>query len=169
MSAQYIPYLYDLILLAIVVITFVVNYKKGLLGILLGVASWIAALILAYVVSGLFAGFGNGSVSILNTPVPTTRPVIFLVVFIIGSFVLNFVFKGLQKAVDKIPLVGATDRLLGGILGAALGLICCYVLLNLCAIIIHVHPMPWMNEQVMDATILVKYLYRFNLITIASQ
>ena len=159
-------YIYDLILLAILAVCTFVYYKMGFIKIVLGTVCIIASLILAWFFSSMFAGFSGGSVQVGTATVPTTRTILFIVFSLVFSVVLQLVLRAMQAAIDKIPVVGFADHLLGGVLGLILGLLGCYVLLNLVAIIIYFtgDSLAWMNSKMIEGTLLVKYLYQYNLL-----
>ena len=156
-------YIYDLVPVVILVVCFAVYYKKGLLGILLRALCWLIALVLAWFMSSMFAGT---SVTVAGNDVSATRPILFFAVFLVASIILTLVSKSLQALIDKIPLVGSTNHVLGGLVGLALGVLCCVILINLTAILIYAsrESLPWMNSALIEQTLWFKYAYRYNLL-----
>jgi uncharacterized membrane protein required for colicin V production len=165
--------LYDLALVGIIAAAVIVNYKKGFLRVLLSVASFVVAIILAYMISGFFTNGGStvisdaaqGTGNIYLESASSSRPLVFVVVFVIVSIVANMLSKAIQMAVDKIPIVGNLNQILGGLLGLLEGGVMAYAAVTICALIIAVtgESLEWMNSAVIDKTFLVSLVYRYTI------
>jgi len=159
-------YIYDLVPLAIIIILAATYYKKGLISIILSAVIWVVSLILGWFFSSWFVSGNQQAVNVGNTTVPITRSVLFFVIFFVVSIVLQLICRSLQKMIDKIPLVGTANHFMGMIIGLVLGLVFTYVLINLVAVIIYASndSLSWMNNALIEKTLLFKYMYWYNLL-----
>jgi len=159
-------YIYDLVPVVIIAVLAAIYHKKGFLDIILKAVTWLAALIFAWFFSSFFAGDMGESVTVGSTTVPITRSVLFFVVFFVVSIVLQLVSKSLQSLIDRIPLVGTANHLLGMVIGVVLGVLFCYILINVVAVIIYTsnESLSWMNTELINKTLFFKYAYQYNLL-----
>ncbi len=202
---------FDILLLAIVVVCVLVCRSKGFVSAVLGVGVFVVSLLLALWLSNIMAPFvydnfvresivqevndkyGEGEQGFLGslivdkineseeartsgnyTPsaiersaISTIRSLLFVVLFLILSIVLRIVSR-LMKGINKIPLVGGINRLLGGVMGLIIGLLFAYLAVSLCAIIIaaSADQLTWMNTAIVDKTLLFSLVYKYNLLRI---
>lgn len=164
--------LFDLAFAAIIVINIVVYYKKGFTGTFLSLVSFIIALGLAYVFSGVFAkpveSAGIGDAIVNSYTVSTSRSVMFVIIFIVSLFALKIAESLLTKVINKIPVVGLANKVLGGVMGMVLGFVYSYLAVSLCAIIIVStnNSLAWLNTGIIDKTFLVSMVYKYNLLAL---
>ena len=88
--------------------------------------------------------------------------VAFLVTFI-AVFIIIRVVLGMLKIVDKIPLVGGTNRLLGGAIGAAMGIFIIWILFIVITLLYNTTLGVACLEDVAESEILTK-LYDSNIL-----
>ena len=88
--------------------------------------------------------------------------VAFLVTFI-AVFIIIRVVLGMLKIVDKIPLVGGTNRLLGGAIGAAMGIFIIWILFIVITLLYNTPLGVACLEDIAESEILTK-LYDSNIL-----
>ena len=112
----------DILILAIIVITFVLGLVKGFLRMIIGIAAAIAGLIIAAIYYRPFSHVFDRMFSSEVWAQLVAFAVIFIAVLIIGalvSFLLSKVVKGPLRFIDRV---------LGGALGLVEGVLICGVL-----------------------------------------
>jgi len=165
-NMQFTPYLYDLALVAIILICTLVSGKKGILDAVFKIAGWVISLILVLFLAPKVAGYIGDQVTVGGVAVPVTGPVASILILIGAGIVLSLIFGLIQKLVDKIPIVGTINHLLGAVLGLVLGLLGCYIMVSIAAIVILASrdTLPWLNSGLIDQTLLVRFIYSFNIL-----
>ena len=110
----------------------------------------------------------NGSATITDIIVGLLQPVVvallgtilFLLVFII-CMILRRLLDKLLIRVHRLPIIGAFDSVLGagvGLLKAAVWVWLIVVLIKV-VVVFSAGSLPWLNESVVDSSLLFKYLY----------
>lgn len=91
------------------------------------------------------------------------RLVIGVIIFIIVIMLLSLAARAF-KGINKVPILGTVNKILGGVLGMAVGLIICLVLVSITAAVISVsgNKLSWMNISIIDKTYLFSYIYKYN-------
>ncbi len=91
------------------------------------------------------------------------RLVIGVIIFIIVIMLLSLAARAF-KGINKVPILGTVNKILGGVLGLAVGLIICLVLVSITAAVISVsgNKLSWMNISIIDKTYLFSYIYKYN-------
>ncbi len=139
---------FDLLLLGIIIVYTISGFARGLVKQLFSLFGFIIAIALAFIgsrlLSGVVAGFIDpekiissqevllllGLESTVERAVEFSAGILtFLALFIIFMIVFRF-FSGGFKWVNKIPVVGAVNRLGGAVVGLVIGLAISYVALN---------------------------------------
>ena len=187
--------IYDGVVVAILLLGFFLCWHKGFVSALVDVAALAASGAVAVIVSGLIAPalYGillqkrveealqsagsqmsdpwlqslvstNGAkvTEILTSGIRVVAGVVlFAVAFLLLSLIAR-AFRGL----NRIPVLGSVNRLLGGILGLAIGLVICLVLATAAAIVLLFSDgsIPWLSHDIIDSTYLFSILYRYNLL-----
>lgn len=131
----------DYLILGIIVVSLLVGALRGLVKEAFSLAVWIAAFLLAFQFSGVLA---DGLQDIISLPSARTGLAfsgIFIAVLIIGGLLTYLI----GKLVESTGLSG-TDRLLGGVFGAARGLILVIVMI-LVAGLTPIPRDPWWGES----------------------
>lgn len=93
------------------------------------------------------------------------KALLFVVFFVILSFVVRRLVNVLGF-VNKIPLLGQANTLLGGILGAGKGLIVFSLVSVALAVVVYLTggDNPILNEEVINSTFLYHYIYNFSIL-----
>ena len=196
---EWIWLVYDLVILAVLVIAFSSGWFNGLLASIVRLVAFAASAVAAYVFSGQLAPFVYDSVigekvkdvmssitqnsessytfwvRIIEAMDKTAdteklisdilRLVIGVIIFIIVVILLSLAAKAF-KGINKVPVIGMVNKLLGGILGLGVGLMICLVLVSVVAAVISVtgNQLQWMNISIIDKTYLFTYFYKYNLL-----
>ena len=131
--------IFDIVLVGIVVLAVILASKKGFAASLLETASVLISGVASYYFSEPVSVFA-GEVLFAETPNKLTyviaKIVVFIVLFIVFSILLKLASKVLSSLLDKIPLVGTADSVLGGVLGFVKAVIIVYVICTLCYLIV---------------------------------
>jgi membrane protein required for colicin V production len=108
---------FDLALIAIVALSTLFAFVRGIVREMLALVAWVAALVAAFVYSGTVAGwFGS-----LDMSLPAKHVLAFGLILIAVLVIGAIVARTLSGAVKAVGL-GFVDRLLGAVFGAARGL-----------------------------------------------
>lgn len=189
--------IYDIVILAVLVLSFSSGWFNGLFAAVVRLIAFAASAVAAYVFSGQLAPFvydsfigekvGEVLDSIQNNTEPShafwnriitavdqnanpeqlikdaVRLVIGVIIFIIVVILLSLAAKAF-KGINKVPVLGTVNKLLGGVLGLAVGLIICLVLVSITAAVISVsgNQLSWMNISIIDRTYLFSIFYKYN-------
>ena len=158
LNAEPVHYVVDGIALIIMIIISVRAAKKGLIGCLFGFVSTIVSLLVAFFTTGSVVSLTGGLFG-LQAAIGREATVLIagVVLFFASKLLLRVLRKILTAVIDKIPLVGSLNHILGfvvGILEAALivsGLLALVSLLPIDEI-----------SAFLDSTILLKAFYYNN-------
>lgn len=127
--------IFDLILVAIAVLSVVFAAKKGFAKSLLETASVFVAGFASYKFCGPVSLFiYNTFLSEMPFAVASVvaRIISFAVMFVVFSILLKLASGLLSSVLKKIPLVGTANKLLGGVLGLLKAVIIVYVICTVC-------------------------------------
>jgi uncharacterized membrane protein required for colicin V production len=117
-------FIFDVIILLIIVISVLSYAKRGLMGAILDIAGFLLAVIASWIFSphlGKVLGKFIPSDGSVNMP----KIIAFVVLFVVMTLVVS-VIKKLARNV-KLPIISKVDRILGGVFGLLLGLAWAYV------------------------------------------
>ncbi len=131
----------DYLVLGIIAISILVGALRGLIKEALSLAVWIAAFLLAFQFSGTLAESLENTISLPSARTALAFSAVFILVLVVGGLLTYLV----GKLVEKTGLSG-TDRLLGGVFGAARGLIMVVVMI-LVAGLTPIPRDPWWEES----------------------
>ena len=94
------------------------------------------------------------------------KALLFVVFFVILSFVARRVVNVLGF-VNKVPLLGPANAVLGGVLGAGKGLIVFSLVSVALAVAVYLTggENPFLNEKVINSTFLYRYIYNFSILS----
>ncbi len=156
--AEIAHYAIDGAALICILILSILSARKGLIGCLFGFLSTIASLVLAFLLAPLIVSATGGLFGVAESlGTLAAKLLCFVAVFLICKLLLRFVRKLLAAIIDKIPLVGSLNHILGFVVGVLQGLLMLSGLLAVAALL----PFAELTEFI-DATILVKALYYHN-------
>lgn len=111
---------YDIFMLAVLVASIGFGVWKGL--------AWQAAALASIIVSGVVAAqFSPQLAPVLSEQEPWNRFLAMLVLYVGSSLAIWLVFRLVARAIDRVQLK-EFDRQLGGLLGAAKGILWCIVI-----------------------------------------
>lgn len=118
-------------------------------------------LIMAETSSSVKTAIINGIIE--PTFIMATRTVIFIVIFAVVSIVLGLIASAL-KFVNKIPVLGGMNAVLGGAVGLVEGVITLCVVCIVARMIISLSGgnIVFMNEATIDSTLLFRVFYNFD-------
>lgn len=93
------------------------------------------------------------------------KALLFVVFFVVLSFVVRRVV-GVLGFVNKVPLVGQANALLGGVLGAGKGLVVFSLVSVVLAVAVYLTggDNPVLNEEVINRSFLYRYIYDFSIL-----
>ncbi len=123
-------YIFDLILAGIAILVVYFAAKKGFVSVLLETVSVFIAAIAAYHLCEPVSAFvcekflTNAEGEFISV---IARIIVFMILFIVLTISLKALSKLLSSLIEKIPLVGTADFLLGGVLGLIKAAILVYV------------------------------------------
>ena len=157
-------YLLDLLVVAVLLIYTVSCAKKGFVECLFGLISTIAAFALAYMFSGTVLEMTDGFFGLAqDIGFMAANSLSWVVIFLAVKFVIRIIKKVVTAILDKIPLVGSINHLLGLVLGVAQGLLIIWTVLAVIAFLSTSSvDMVFKVLAAMDETLLAKELYRNN-------
>ena len=141
-----------------ILILSIIAARRGLIGCLFGFLSTIASLVLAFLLAPLLVNATGGLFGVeeaLGTL--AAKLICWVAVFFICKLLLRFVRKLLTAIIDKIPLVGSLNHILGFAVGVLQGLLALSGILAVAALL----PLAQITEFI-DGTILVKAFYYHN-------
>lgn len=147
----------DVILIGVLALQIFFGWRRGLTGVVLGFARIILSFLLALVLGPAIGdAFGDGGF--------LSRVLGYICVFIvtfIGATILIFIFKQI-----KIPIISKLDKLLGILIGAALGVLT----VSLIAVMLNslLSAMTWISNndtyiEVYNNSYVFKFINEFNI------
>ena len=88
--------------------------------------------------------------------------VAFLIIFLLAMLILRALVK-LTRSVNRVPVVGGINRLLGGVLGAAEAFLLCYLIGMAATVLISFseNRWGWLNTAVVQKTYLLNWFIQF--------
>jgi membrane protein required for colicin V production len=133
---------FDLALIAIVALSTLFAFARGIVRELIALATWVAALVAAFVYAGTVAGWFSG----LDMSAAAKHVLAFALILIVVLVAGALVARTLSGAVKAIGL-GFVDRLLGAVFGAVRG----FAVVVLFALVAGVTTLPkldwWQNAM----------------------
>lgn len=116
------------------------------------------------------AGSDEASGAIVESTLGTTvrgvvRTILAIIIFFLALLIIRIIVSLLQKA-NKLPVLGAANKVLGGVLGLAMGALWCYIFVTACALAIKIslNSLSWLNTEIVDRTLLFSLIYPYNLL-----
>ena len=157
--ANFVHYAVDIIAVIVILISGITSFKKGFNRSLFGFVSTIVAIILANYLTKPVIGWTNGIFGLVDKVgnMYIGYLISFFVVFLAIKIVTALLSKILSSLVEKIPLVGSLNRLLGFVLGLVQGF---FIVCGVVAVV-RVLPLGSIQTFVNDCTF-VKWLYNSN-------
>ena len=120
--------MFDMLALGVVFICIVLSMMRGVIAELLGLLTWIVALLVAKIFAVTFAQFALTSIQ----PEAFSVVVGFVLLFVAAWLAQYFLRSLLTNAVSAVGL-GSINRLVGGLFGAAKGIIIVTIAVLVCA------------------------------------
>ena len=112
----------DLLTIVILAVFTYVGCKRGFVKELANTAGWAVSLLIAYLVSSPVAAIiGNETSTDSEFVRLVIRVIVFVVVFLAAKLIIRAVGTALNALVNKVPLVSAVNKLLGGVFGVCEG------------------------------------------------
>lgn len=168
---------FDIAVIAILVITVIRYWIKGLSGVLLDIVAYIASAVAASVFGANIGAWLFESAieeALADTAVPLSEHYLspksiagslgFVVVFIAAFIVCKILFKKFNKAFN-IPVIGLINRLLGAALGLLLGYL--FIQVAVLAVFVPLQLFPAFREsftELVDASYVARWFFEHNLI-----
>lgn len=118
-------YIYDIAAVAIIIILSVIGYKKGILISLLGIVSLVAA----GAVSFFFSDMAIGLLGFENYA--WSKPAFKVGMFALACVLFGVLSRWISKGVNKIPVLGKTNKILGAFLGFLQSLLILFIIYSL--------------------------------------
>ena len=115
-------YIYDIAAVAIIIILSVIGYKKGILISLLGIVSLVAA----GAVSFFFSDMAIGLLGFENYA--WSKPAFKVGMFALACVLFGVLSRWISKGVNKIPVLGKTNKILGAFLGFLQSLLILFII-----------------------------------------
>ena len=102
--------------------------------------------------------------AIAPTAQTAVRYVLFLLFFLLLLLVFGLLTKALRAA-NKAPLLGTANRLFGGVLGLACGVLAAFLYVSLCALVVIStnDTLSWLNTDLISQSRLFSLAYPYNL------
>ena len=177
----------DIIVVAIMVISLVIGYKRGFLKSVSKLFCWIIAIIVAkflnptvsQFVSKSFIGefikqkFSETSQSLLPENIPqfiagtgegiavgladVVIGIVSILIVVVATYIIANLLVGALNIVAKLPVISFANRILGGLSGLAIGIIVVYVLMTL-VVVFNVDEC----QEMIDKSIIAYTMYRHN-------
>ena len=156
--AEIANYAVDGAALVCILIMCILSARKGLIGCLFGFLSTIVSLGVAFLLAPLLVSATGGLFGVEEAlGALAAKLLCWVAIFFICKLLLRFVRKLLTAIIDKIPLVGSLNHILGFVVGVLQGLLTLSGVLAVAALL----PFAEITEFI-DGTILVKALYYHN-------
>ncbi len=125
--------------------------------------------VVASVVTAADADYGGQIMDSIVTPtvLPPLKIAVFLLLFALVLLILNII-ASVTKLVNRIPVAGTANRVIGAVLGTAEGVI---VILIICLVIKFLisllgNSLVFINEPTIEKTFIFRYLYELDPLTI---
>ena len=118
-------FIFDIIVLLIIVLNVLKYAKRGLMSVVLDIAGFLLSVIAAWVFSP-YLGKLIGKILRSDGSDDILRIIAFIIIFVAMTFVVSGI-KRLAKNI-KLPIISRVDKILGGAFGLLLGLAWAYVL-----------------------------------------
>ena len=148
-----------------ILILSIIAARRGLIGCLFGFLSTIASLVLAFLLAPILVTATGGLFGVEEAlGMLAAKLLCWVALFFICKLLLRFIRKLLTAVIDKIPLVGSLNHILGFVVGVLQGLLTLSGILAVAALL----PFAQITEFV-DGTILVRALYYHNPIPVILQ
>ncbi|CAK1238996.1 CvpA family protein [Fructobacillus tropaeoli] len=141
------------------------GYREGLVHVLARLAIFCLVFYMATVYSkplaDLFSNWVSGQFSRPGVPEEVSRQgtqflssgLAFMVVMALGSFVGHYLLRPI-RFIRRLPILGALDGLLGGILYLGIGVVLSFVILQVLSVV----PNAWLQMQFSQSPILNQFL-----------
>ena len=156
--AEVAHYVIDAAALITIFALSIIAAKKGFIGCLFGFLSTVVSLVVAFSLTSLVVSGTGGLFGLVETIGETGAKLIcWLALFFIVKILLRLIRKLLTAVIDKIPIVGSLNHVLGFAVGVVEGLLLLSGILAVLALL----PFEELTLFV-DSTILVKALYYHN-------
>ncbi|MBQ8323150.1 MAG: CvpA family protein [Clostridia bacterium] len=156
-------YLIDGLVIVVLLIYTISCAKKGFIECLFGLISTVASFALAFMLMNSVVEWTNGFFGLAEKAgIMAASGAAWVTIFIVVKLVIRFIKKVVSAIVDKIPLVGSLNHLLGLIVGIAEGLLIVWLVLAVLSLIANT---PDMSNEIMNAmeeTFLAKELFENN-------
>ncbi len=162
---------FDIIVIAILVISTIRYAKKGVTGVVLDIVGYVVSAIVAWAIganvgSWLFeSAIAKALPDAVNEHLLSAKSIAgalgFIVVFLIAIIIWKILSKGLNK-IFNIPVIGQVNKILGALLGLLLG----YLLIQVLVLIVFV-PLHFFKDsasEIMASSYVARWFYEHNLI-----
>ena len=158
-------YIVDAVAILIIVISGTVALKKGFIRCLMGFVSTFVAILLAIILTKPVISWTNGLFGLMDKlHYFVVYGISFFATFILIKIIVALFSKFISSLIEKIPVVGSLNRILGLLLGLIQGFII------VCGVMALMRMLSWASiETFVNDTYFLKWLYNSNpLITIFS-
>ncbi len=119
----------DLITIIVFALFVFIGVKRGFVKELANTAGWALSLLIAYIVSEpVAAAIGTETSTDSEFIQLIIRVIAFIVLFIVAKIIIRAIGSLLNALVEKIPVIGALNKILGGAFGACEGALLVLVL-----------------------------------------
>ncbi|MEA4911889.1 MAG: CvpA family protein, partial [Oscillospiraceae bacterium] len=91
------------------------------------------------------------------------RAILFILLFFVMMLVVKLIIR-LVRGLNKVPVLGGVNKLLGGVIGLAEGLLVCYILVAVVSVIVTLSAenLTWLNTELVNQSRVFSLLYNFN-------
>ena len=124
------------------------------------------------VVDSVGSAIGSAASNVANSVVDAsarsvTKAILSGFIFCLALIVVRALARGLQQT-NKIPVLGAANKLLGGAFGLVMGMVWAYVFVSVCAVIIRLthNELGFLNTAIADQTYLFGAIYPYNILSV---
>ena len=102
----------------------------------------------------------NGTVRTLAVSLITV--VVFLVIFLLAMLIVRLLIHAM-RGVNRVPVLGGINRILGGVLGAGEAFLLCYVIGQLATVLVSFSKdqWSWVNTGVVEGTKLLSWFIQY--------